>query len=83
MGAKELKAFTATIALILKDTQKLLDETTTSWAVMEEIKGLVAVWQALPKNQQELEEVTTSMKDMPLIQRMLKMGENKRLHTDL
>ena len=37
---------------------------------MDEIEDLVVVRQALQKNQQELEEVTTVMKGMTLIQCM-------------
>ena len=48
---KELKAFSATIALRLEDTQKLLDDTTSTWVAMEEIEDLVVVWEALQKNQ--------------------------------
>lgn len=44
---KKLKAFATTIAWRIEDTQKLLDETTTTWATMEEIEDLVAIWKAL------------------------------------
>ena len=40
---KDLKAFVVTIALCHKDTQKLLDDTTTTWATMEEFEDLVVV----------------------------------------
>ena len=40
---KELKALATTIMLHLHDTQNLLDETTTTWATMEEIEDLVTV----------------------------------------
>ena len=43
----------------------------------------MVVREDLQKNQQELEEVVATMKDMPLLQCMLKMGENKRLQTEL
>ena len=44
---KALKAFMTTIALHLEDTQKLLDNTTSTWSVMEEIEDLVVVREAL------------------------------------
>ena len=50
---------------------------------MEVIEYLVVVWQALKRNQQELEEVATVTKGMLMLQRMLKMGQNKRLQTKL
>lgn len=50
---------------------------------MEEIDDLVEVCIALQKNHKELDEVTTTMKDLFPLQRMLKMGESKRLQTEL
>ena len=79
----ELKGFAATLALHLADTQKLLDNTTSTWATMEELEDLVEVCIALQKNQQELDAVADAMKDLALLQCMLKIGENKRLQTEL
>ena len=39
----ELKDFLATIALCLEDTQMFLEDTTSTWATMEEIHVLIAV----------------------------------------
>ena len=50
---------------------------------MEDIDDLVEVYEALKKNQKELDEVTTTMKYLVLLQCMLKMGESKRLQTEL
>lgn len=75
----ELKAFSTTILLFLDNTHKFLEDTTFTWDSMEEIDDLVEVCAVLHKNQQELDTVVVAMKDMPPLQRMLKMGENKRL----
>jgi len=45
---------------------------------MEETNDLGAVCAKLQRNQQELDTVTATMKDLPLLQCMMKMGENKR-----
>ena len=50
---------------------------------MEDHDGLVEVHAALQKNQRELDEVATVMKDLAPLQCMLKMGESKRLQTEL
>ena len=71
------------MALCFEDTQKLLEDITSTWATMEEIDDLIAVFIKLQKNQQELDVVATTMKDLPPLQRMMKMGENKRLQTKL
>lgn len=39
----ELRVFSTTIAIRLEDTQKLLEDTTSTWEAMEEIDELVAV----------------------------------------
>ena len=46
---------------------------------MEEINDLVAFHIELQWNQQELVTITTMMKDLPPLQCMMKMGDNKRL----
>ena len=46
---------------------------------MEDIDGLVEVHEALQKNHKELDEVMATMKDLVLLQLMMKMGETKRL----
>ena len=50
---------------------------------MEDIDGLIKVRKALQNNQKELYELIVKMKDLIPLQRMLKMGENKRLQTKL
>ena len=65
--------------LRLDDTQKLLEDTTSTWDAMEEINDLVEVRATLQKNQKEPDAVASMMKDMTPLQRMSKMGENKRL----
>ena len=79
----ELKGFAATIELRLAETQNLLDDTTSTWKTMEDLDNLVEVHVALQKKQRELDEVAAMMKDLALLQRMLKMRENKRLQTEL
>ena len=79
----ELQAFLATIALCLKDTQKLLEDTTSTWATIEEIDDLVVVHTKLQRNKKELDVVAAIMKDLPPLQHMMKMGENKILQAKL
>ena len=46
----ELQAFSTIIVIHLEDTQKLLEDTTSTWAAMEEIDDLVEVHATLQKN---------------------------------
>ena len=78
-----LQAFLATLAKHLEDAQKLLDETTNAWEAMNDIEDLVNVSEAIKKNQQEMDTIAAVMKDFPPIQRMLKMGEIKKLQTQM
>lgn len=50
---------------------------------MEDIDGLIEVHKALQKNQKELYELIVTMKDLIPLQHKLKMGESKRLQTEL
>lgn len=79
----ELKGFATTIELRLAETQKLLDDTTSTWETMEDLDELIEVHRALQKNQWELDEVAAAMKDLTPLQCMLKMGEIKRLQNEL
>ena len=79
----ELQGYATKIMLRLAETQKLLDEATTTWTTMEDIDDLVEVRATLHKNQKELDEVTATKKDLVPLQHMLKMGESKRLQTKL
>lgn len=60
----KLQGYATMIALHLAETQKLLDEATTTWTTMEDIDDLVEVCVALQKNQKELDEVMAKMKDL-------------------
>ena len=79
----ELQGYATMIALGLAETQKLLDDATTTWTTMEDLDDLVEVCVALQKNKKELDEVRATMKDLAPLQCMLKMGESKRLQTEL
>ena len=81
--AQAHRAFSATIAKQLEDAQKLLDETTNAWTVMNANEDLVNVHEAIHKTQQEMDTVATAMKDLPPIQRMMKMGETKKLQNQM
>ena len=76
---EELKTASATIALWLIDAQKLLNNATATWTVMDQIPDLVIVHKQVQKIQHDLEAVTAVMKDLLPLQRMLKMGKNKKL----
>ena len=80
---EELKATLATIVLHLEDAKKLLDDATSTWTTMEEIPDLMTVREEVQKTQQELEAVAAMIKDLPPLQQMLKMGENKKLQGEL
>ena len=71
------------IMLHLEDAQKLLNDVIATWTAMEEITDLVTIREEVQKTQQELETVATTMKDLPPLQQMLKMGENKKLQSEL
>ena len=79
----ELQGYADTIETRLAETQKLLNEATEMWTTMEDIDGLIEVRETLQKNQKELDELTAIMKDLIPLQRMLKMGESKRLQAKL
>ena len=76
---EELKVTSATIVLCIDKIQKLLDEATSTWSTIEEISDLIIVCEEVHKTHQELEAVATTMKDLPTLERMKIMGENKRL----
>lgn len=80
---EELQGYADTIEVRLAEMQKLPDEATNTWTTMEDIDGLIDVREALQKNQKELDELTMVMKDVIPLQRMLKIGESKRLQTKL
>ena len=69
--------------LRLENTQKLLDNVTYAWSSTEEIPYLMTVHKEVWKTQQELEVVTTAMKDLPPLQWMKNMGETKTLQGEL
>lgn len=62
---EELKNASATIMLHLEDAQKLLNDATTTWTMMEEIPNLVTIREQVQKTQQDLEAVTVAMKYLP------------------
>lgn len=78
-----LKGCAATIETHSAETSKLLDEATETWTTMEEIDGLIKVCASLQKNQKELDELTVTMKDLILLEHMLKMKESTKLQTEL
>ena len=80
---KELKVALDMITLRLEDTQKILNDVTATWTAMEEIPDLLTIHKEVQKTQQELEAVATVMKDLLPLQRMLKMGKNKKLQGEL
>ena len=53
----ELQGYANTIVLHQAETQKLLDDATTTWTTMEDVDDLVEVRAVLQKNQKELDEV--------------------------
>lgn len=57
----------------------MLDEATQTWTTMEDIDGLKEVHTTLQKNQQELDELTMTMKYLIPLQCMLKMRESNKL----
>ena len=69
--------------LHLEDAQKLLNDATSTWNAILEITDLMTVHEEIQKTQQELEAVATAMKDLPPLQQMKKMGENKKLRGEL
>ena len=79
---EELKVASTTITLCLEDAQKLLNDATSTWSTIEEILDLMTLCEEVQKTQQELQVVTTAMKDFPTLQQMIKMGENKKLQGD-
>ena len=79
----ELQGCAETIETRLVKTQKFLNEATKMWRTMEEIDGLIKVYEALQKNQKELDELIATMKDLILLQCMLKIRESNKLQTEL
>ena len=57
----------------------MLNEASQAWTNMEDIDGLVEVREAMQKTQRELDTLTSTMKDLLPIERMLKMGEMTKL----
>ena len=81
--AANLKACVATIDTFPIETQKLLDEATQMWTTMEEIHDLIEVRISLQKNQQKFNELTVTMKDLSMLEHMLKMKESTKLQSEL
>ena len=80
---QELKTTLETITLQLEDAKNLLKDATATWTAMEEIPDLVTFHEQVQRTQQDLEVVIFVMTDLPPLQRMLKMGENKKLQGEL
>ena len=51
--------------------------------MMEEVDGLIKVGTSLQKKQQKFDELTTTMKDLSVLEHMLKMKESTMLQTKL
>lgn len=81
--SQALWAFSTTIAQRLEDAHKLLDETTSAWTTINDIEDLVNVREAIQKTQQEMDTIVVGMKDLIAIQHMIKMGETKKLQTQM
>ena len=79
----QLKGCAMTIDTRLVEMQKFLNEAMHMWTTMEEVDGLIEFRALLQKNQQEFDELTTTMKDLTPLEHMFKMKERTKLQTEL
>lgn len=80
---QELKGYAGMVEVRIEEAQKLINDASEAWTNMEDIDGLVKVWQQLQTTQREVDALTGTMKDLLPIERMLKMGEMTKLQAKM
>ena len=76
---QQQKGYADMVEVRIEEAQKLIDDATQAWTNMEDIEGLIKVWEQLQKTQCEVDAFIGTMKDLLPIERMLKMGERTKL----
>lgn len=78
-----IQGFASDIAQRIEEAQKLLEDASTSWQAMDEIDDLVTVHDEIHEIRKEVDTISMSMKALPAIEKMLKMGETQKLQEKL
>lgn len=81
--AQALKGYAGIVEARIEEVQKLINDASEAWKNMEDIDGLVQVWEKLQATPHEVDSLTGTMKDLQPIQRMLKMGETTKLQAKM
>ena len=80
---KAIQGFVRDIAQHIEEAQKLLEVASASWQAMDEFDDLVAACDEIQETQKQVDTISMSMKALPAIEKMLKMGEMQKLQEKL
>lgn len=78
-----LRSYAGIVEVHIKEAQKLINDAGEAWMHMEDIDDLVKVWEQLQATQHKVDALTDTLKDLPPIQIMLKMGESTKLQAKM
>lgn len=78
-----IKGFSSDITQHIEEAQKLLEDASTYWQAMDEFDDLVALRAEIQETQTQVDTISTSMKALPAIEKMLQMGETQKLQDKL
>ena len=81
--AQALKDYAGKVEVCIEEAHKLINDAGEAWTNMEDIDDLVKVQAQLQAMQHEVDALTNTLKDLPPIQRMLKMGESTKLQAKM
>lgn len=80
---QDLRGYAEMVETHIAEAQQLLNDASQAWTNMDDINGLVEVRAALQKMQREIDGLIGTMKDLLLIERMLKMGKMTKLQAEM
>lgn len=80
---ESIQGFAGDIAQCIEEAQKLLEDASTSWQAMDKFDDLFVVRNEIKETQKQVGTIFVSMKALPTIEKMLKMGETQKLQEKL
>lgn len=78
-----IQGFASFVTQRIEEAQKLLEDDSTSWQAMDIIDDLVIVRNEIQETQKVVDTIYVSIKALPAIKKMLKMGETQKLQENL
>jgi hypothetical protein len=81
--AQALKGYASIVEVRIEEAQKLINNAREEWTNMEDIDDLVKIQEQLQATQHQVDALTDTLKDLPPIQRMLKMSESTKLQAKM